>query len=88
MSSIRVYVDLDNVYDEMDRHDKKTIAEWLHEDGVLDNHPNPEIRKLVRGKEESIVEKYLRDDLTKIWNSYYQLTSEEELLIKNIANRL
>jgi hypothetical protein len=88
MSSIRVYVDLDDVYDEMDRHDKQKIAEWIYEDGILDNHPNAEIRKLVRGKEESNGEKYLRDDLTKIWNSYYQLTSEEELLIKNIANRL
>jgi hypothetical protein len=88
MSSIRVYVDLDNVYDEMDRHDKKTIAEWLHEDGVLDNHPNPEIRKMVRGDVESDGEKYLRDDLTKIWNSYYQLTKEEEEVIQKIANRL
>jgi hypothetical protein len=33
-------------------------------------------------------EKYLKDDLTKIWNSYYQLTNEEELLIKQIANKL
>jgi len=88
MSSIRVYVDLDNVYDEMDRHDKKTIAEWLYEDGILDTHPNPEIRKMVRGDQESIVEKYLRDDLMKIWNSYYQLTNEEEEIIKKIANRL
>jgi hypothetical protein len=88
MSSIRVYVDLDNVYDEMDRHDKKTIAEWLYEDGILDTHPNPEIRKMVRGDQESIVEKYLRDDLMKIWNSYYQLTNEEEEIIEKIANRL
>jgi hypothetical protein len=36
----------------------------------------------------AIGEKYLKDDLTKIWNSYYQLTNEEELLIKQIANKL
>jgi hypothetical protein len=88
MSGIRVYVDLDDVYDEMDRHDKQKIAEWLHEDGILDNHPNAEIRKLVRGNEESNGEKELRDDLSKLWNSHYQLTNEEELLIKQIANRL
>jgi hypothetical protein len=30
----------------------------------------------------------LRDNLSKIWNSYHRLTNEEELLIKQIANRL
>ena len=88
MPYINVHVDLDQIYDDMDRRDKQEIAEWLHDDGILETHNNTEIRKLVRGKEESNGEKYLRDDLTKIWNSYYQLTSEEELLIKNIANRL
>ena len=88
MSGIRVYVDLDDVYDEMDRHDKQTIAEWLYEDGILDKHTNPEIRKMVRGDEESNGEKELRDDLSKIWNSYYRLSNEEQEIIKNIANRL
>jgi hypothetical protein len=88
MPYIKVHVDLDEIYDDMDRIDKKEMAEWLIDDGILDNHPNSEIRKMVRGKEESNGEKYLRDDLTKIWNSYYRLTSEEELLIKQIANRL
>jgi hypothetical protein len=88
MSSIRVYVDLDDVYDEMDRRDKITIAEWLYDDGILESHPNTEIRKVVRGDEESNGEKELRDSLSKLWNSYYQLTNEEELLIKHIANRL
>jgi hypothetical protein len=88
MPYINVHVDLDQIYDDMDRRDKQEIAEWLHDDGILETHNNTEIRKLVRGKEESNGEKYLRDDLTKIWNSYYRLTSEEELLIKQIANRL
>ncbi len=88
MPYIKVHVDLDEIYDDMDRIDKKEMAEWLIDDGILDNHPNSEIRKMVRGKEESNGEKFLRDDLTKIWNSYYRLTSEEELLIKQIANRL
>jgi hypothetical protein len=88
MSYVRIDVDLDEVYNEMDRIDKRNMAERLYEDGILDTHPNPEIRKMVRGDQESIVEKYLRDDLMKIWNSYYQLTNEEEEIIKKIANRL
>jgi len=88
MSYVRIDVDLDEVYNEMGRSDKHNMAEWLYEDGILDKHPNAEIRKMVRGGEESNGEKELRDDLSKIWNSYHRLTNEEELLIKQIANRL
>ena len=87
MSSVRVYVDLDDVYDEMDRSDKRTMAQWLHDDGILESHPNPEIRKVVRGDEESQGEKELRDNLTKLWNSYYRITKEDEELIKKLADR-
>jgi hypothetical protein len=88
MPYINVKVELDEVYDQMGTYDKNDIAEWLYEDGILDQHPNVEIRKLVRGKEESNGEKELRDNLAKLWNAHYQLTNEEELLIKKIANRL
>jgi hypothetical protein len=81
-------VDLDDIWDGMDKNDKRAIAEWLYEDGILDTHPNPEIRKLVRGNNESQGEKDLRDNLTKIWNSYHRLTNEEEEIIKQITNRL
>lgn len=88
MSYINVTVDLDEVYNQMGKYDKRDMAEWLYEDGILDTHPNSEIRKMVRGNEESNGEKELRDNLSKLWNSHYQLTNEEELLIKQIANRL
>jgi hypothetical protein len=88
MSYVRIDVYLDEVYDQMGRSDKNNMAEWLYEDGILDTHPNAEIRKIVRGGEESNGEKELRDNLSKIWNSYHRLTNEEELLIKQIANRL
>lgn len=88
MSWISIDVDLDDIWDGMDKNDKRAIAEWLYEDGILDTHPNPEIRKLVRGNNESQGEKDLRDNLTKIWNSYHRLTNEEEEIIKQITNRL
>jgi len=87
MSSVRVYVDLDDVYDEMDRRDKQNVAEWLYEDGILTNHPNREIRLLVRGEEESQGEKELRDNLTKLWNSYYRMTKEDEEMIKYLSDK-
>jgi hypothetical protein len=87
MSSVRVYVDLDDVYYEMDRSDKRTMAQWLHDDGILESHPNPEIRKVVRGDEESQGEKELRDNLTKLWSSYYRMTKEDEELIKKLCDK-
>jgi hypothetical protein len=88
MSWIRIDVDLDNIYNEMDRGDKRTMAEWLHEDGILQSHPNSEIRKLVRGDDESLGEYDFRNDLTKLWNGHYQLTIEDQEIIKQIANKL
>ena len=88
MPYVRIDVDLDEIYYEMDRHDKREMAEWLFDDGVLSSHPNPEIRKLVRGEEESQGEKELRDNLLKIWNAYHLLTNEDDLLIKTIADKL
>ena len=88
MPYINVKVDLDEVYDQMGNYDKRDMAEWLYEDGILETHPNPEIRKLIRGNEESQGEKELRDVLDKLWNAYHRLSNEDELLIKQIANKL
>ena len=88
MPYINVKVDLDEVYDQMATYDKHDMAEWLYEDGVLETHPKSEIRKTFRNSEESQGEKELRDNLTKIWNSYYRLSNEDELLIKQISKKL
>ena len=88
MPYINVKVDLDEVYDQMGKYDKRDIDEWLYEDEILDTHPNPEIRKIIRGNEESQGEKELRDVLDKLWNAYHRLSNEDELLIKQIANKL
>ena len=87
MPYVRIDIDLDEIYGEMDRHDKREMASWLFDDGVLGSHPNPEIRTFVRDK-ESQGEKELRDSLTKLWNAYHRLSNEDELLIKQIANKL
>jgi hypothetical protein len=88
MPYINVHVDLDEIYDDMDRHDKREMAGWLFDDGVLGSHPNPEIRKLVKGEEDSIGEKEFKDALEKLWNAYHRLSNEDEELIKKIANKL
>ena len=88
MAYVRIDVDLDEVYNEMDRRDKQTMAEWLYDDGILQSHSNPEIRRLVRGEEESLGEEELRDNLLKLWDGHYRLSNEDEEIIKKIANKL
>ena len=88
MAYVRIDVDLDEVYNEMNRRDKQTMAEWLYDDGILESHSNPEIRKLVRSDEESPGEYELRNDLMKLWNGHYRLSNEDEEIIKQIANKL
>jgi hypothetical protein len=88
MAYVRIDVDLDEVYNEMDRRDKQTMVEWLYDDGILQSHSNPEIRKLVRSDEESPGEYELRNNLMKLWNGHYRLSNEDEEIIKQIANKL
>ena len=88
MPYVNIHIDLDDFYNDMDRSDKRDMAEWLYEDGILGSHPNPEIRRLVRGEEESPGEFELRNDLIKLWNGHYQLSNEDEEIIRKIANKL
>lgn len=88
MSWISIDVDLDDIYNGMSSRDKRNMAEWLYEDGILESHPNSEIRKNVRGDNESPGEYEFRNDLTKLWNGHYQLTIEDQEIIKQIANKL
>jgi hypothetical protein len=88
MGWVSINVDLDDIYYEMDRYDKQKMAEWLFDDGILDDHPNHEIRKVTRGTNESPGEEQYRNDLTKLWNGYYQLSNEDIEIIKNIANKI
>jgi hypothetical protein len=88
MSWISIDVDLDHIYDEMDRYDKEKMAEWLMDDCILDNHSNSKIRETTRNTNESPGEEQYRNDLTKIWNGFYQLSNEDIEIIKNIANKI
>jgi len=66
MPYINIDLDLDDIYYEMSRYDKNEMAELLFEDGILENHKNSNIRKLVRGSEESFDEEQFRNNLTKL----------------------
>jgi len=88
MPYINVDIDLDEIYDKMSRYDKEEMAVWLLDDGILENHLKPNIRKLIRGNEESFDEEQFRNNLTKLWNNFYQLSNEDIEIIKTISNKL
>lgn len=46
MTYIRIDVDLDEIYDEMNDYDKRIMAQWLFDEGILSKHSNPEISEL------------------------------------------
>ena len=86
MPYINLHVDLDDIYDEMDRSDKRTMAQWLHDDGILESHPNPEIRKIVIDC-ESLMEEEFQKNLSKLWNRYYSMSGEDLLLIEQLCKK-
>jgi hypothetical protein len=63
------------------------MAQWLYEDGILSDHTNPEIRRLVRGDLESNGEKEFKDNLSKLWNSYYQMNDDELSKVEEISKK-
>jgi len=90
MSWITIDVDLDDIYREMSRYDKEKMAEWLEEDGhctIDDGYDDEETPLHLTGK-ESYGEAELKNNLKKLWNSYYQLSNEEVEIIKNLANKI
>lgn len=83
MPYINVHVDLDDIYDDMDRSDKEMIAEWLHDDGfvvaidagLISGQPSP-----------SDIE--WAQMITKINAARYQLTAEQEKMLFDLAKSL
>lgn len=88
MPYVRIDVDLDEIYSEMDQRDKQIMAEWLIDDDIIKPDSFDTRGSTPRTNDESWGERELRTNLTKIWNSYHRLSDEEEDLIKKIADRL
>ena len=90
MIYINAGVDLDDIYDDMSRHDKEQMAEWLYEDGFLSNHKNSNIRELVLGPgtTETFDQGVFSNNLLKLLEGYYSLSNEDIETINKIANKI
>jgi hypothetical protein len=88
MAWINVDVDIDDIWDGMSLGDKRVMSEWLHDDGILQSHPNPEIQRIVIGDDESFDEREFKNSLSKLSRKYYQLSNDEIEKINLMAKNL
>jgi hypothetical protein len=84
-NSISVDIELDELYSEMSNQSCKEMAEWLYDDGYLDEYLERERAKNLT----SITNGWdWKGICHKLSNSQLRLTNEEEEIIKKIADRL
>lgn len=83
MPYINVHVDLDDIYDDMDRSDKEAMAEWLCDDGfvVMTNED-------ISSGKPSLTDIEWVSMITKINAARYQMTSEQEKILSDLAKSL
>ncbi len=88
MSWISINVDIDDIYDELSKNDKRYLAESLYDEGILEDHPNKNIRKLVISDKNSFDEEQFQRSIGKIFNSYHRIDQDFIDLINKKANQL
>jgi len=76
--TVSVYVDVEEVYDNLSTYDKKQVAEWLYNDGIVATNPNKEKYKTTIHEDELI------EKIDKIIQSYVRLTKEQIEAIEQI----
>lgn len=82
MPYINVHVDLDDIYDDMDRSEKEMMAEWLCDDGFV------VIPDLNTPGKPSTADIEWAEMITKINSARYQMTTEQEKMLFNLAKSL
>ena len=87
--SIAIYVDLDEVYDQMDSWDKKSMLDNLREDGYLTDEPtgvNEGVSITIPSDSSIGQEEHLRL-ISKLGGLYFRITNEDMEIIRNIVKK-
>jgi hypothetical protein len=72
-----ININIDDLYDELDRHDKESLVEWLKDDGYLTEYEPP----------KSALQKLFEEDIEKIRKAYLTISKEDYELINKIAKK-
>ena len=86
MTWISVNIDIDDIYDELSKSDKEDLAEALYEDGILEDHPNKNISRLVLSDKTSFDEEQFQRNIGKLFYCYHRLDEEFIDFINKKAN--
>lgn len=79
MTYISVDVDLKEVYDNLYKTEKESLLQWLEEDGVLPETSKPSYNGLIN--------KDFNEVCSKLSQSYYRMSKEDEETITKIMKK-
>jgi hypothetical protein len=72
-----INIDISDIYDDLDRHDKESLVEWLKDDGYLTEYEPP----------KSALQKLFEEDIEKIRKSYLTISKEDFDTIIKISKK-
>jgi hypothetical protein len=72
-----INIDIDDIYDDLDKHEKESLVEWLRDDGYLTEYEPP----------KSALQKLFEEDIEKIRKAYLTISQEDYTLINKIAKK-
>jgi hypothetical protein len=79
MAYINVHVDLEDIYDDLSKKEKEMLIDWLEQDDVL---PTVAVSSY-----KGIMNQDFNDVCSKLAQSYYKLSKEDEQAIIEIAKK-
>lgn len=87
MAWINIDIDLDNIYDEMGRHEKELMVDWLREDGYIKDVETTDTADALP-ETGSLLDIEWAETINKIVEARYRLTPEQEAMLADLAKAL
>lgn len=84
MAYVYIDIDIDDVYTSMGSAEKELMSEWLQQEGYI----APKDSDALILVDENALDAEWNGMITKLMESRYQLTSEQESLLFNLVNSL
>lgn len=82
MAYISIRVDLGEIYDDLTRSEKKDLADWLEDDGIIDCQYDSD--DTIGG---NLINEEFMESCVKLGGSYYQMSKEDEEVILGLVKK-
>jgi hypothetical protein len=79
MPYVNIHVDLEDVYDDLSKSEKQMLVDWLEQDDIL-----PTIKV---SNYSGLMNQEFNDVCSKLAQSYYRMSKEDEELIVKIMKK-